>query len=104
MSGIHDPWTSIYSGGLSGGTNLYLQGNQGALVTFQPLIDLIDYLSVLAKSKIATIRSEKSAMSIADMFDMQLAMNKLSQGSEMCTSVISALQTSTMSIARNLKG
>ena len=102
MSGVTNPWANISN--LSGGSNLYNANKAEARITFQPLIDFIDYLSTMAKSKIATIRSQKSAMSIADMFDMQLAMNKLSQGSEMCTGVISAMQTSSMSIARNLKG
>ena len=97
-----DPWSSLTA--LGTGSTTYGTAKPEALFNFQPLVDLIDYLSTMAKSKIATIRSERSAMSIADMFDMQLAMNKLSQGSEMCTGVISAIQTASMSIARNLKG
>jgi hypothetical protein len=43
-------------------------------------------------------------MSIADMFDLQMAMNKLQQFSEMSTSVLSAMNGSINSMARNVKG
>jgi len=43
-------------------------------------------------------------MSIADMFDLQMAMNKLQQFSEMSTAVIAAMHTSINSMARNIKG
>jgi len=71
-------------------------------IEFSPLVDMIEFLSVQAKSQIAKIRSKKSAMSVADMFDLQMAMNKLSQFSEMSTSVVSAINTSISAINRNL--
>lgn len=73
-------------------------------VDFRVLVDEIERLTAMAKSKIATIRSKGSAMSIGDMFDLQMAMNKLQQFSEMSTSVISAMNTSINSMARNVKG
>jgi len=73
-------------------------------VDFDVLISTIEELTGMAKSKIALIRSKRSAMSIADMFDLQMAMNKLSQMSEMSTSLISALNTAIGSMARNVKG
>ena len=79
-----------------------LGGQQGLIFSF--LLDSINELTAIAKSKIAIIRSKKSAMSIADMFDLQMAMNKLSQFSELSTSVISAMHQSASSIARNMKG
>jgi hypothetical protein len=72
-------------------------------IDFSPLVDMIDMLSVQAKSKIAIMRSKKSAMSIADMFDLQMAMNKLSQFTEMSTSVVGAINGSISTINRNLK-
>jgi hypothetical protein len=71
-------------------------------IQFSPLVDMIELLSVQAKSQIARIRSEKSSMSIADMFDLQMAMNKLSQFSDMSTSIISALNSSIGSVNRNI--
>ena len=46
-------------------------------IDFSVLVDTMNLLTAIAKSKIAIIRSKKSAMSIADMFDLQMAMNKL---------------------------
>jgi glutamate-1-semialdehyde aminotransferase len=73
-------------------------------VDFKVLVEQIEQLTAMAKSKIAQIRSKGSAMSIGDMFDLQMAMNKLQQFSEMSTSVISAMNTSINSMARNVKG
>jgi hypothetical protein len=71
-------------------------------IEFSPLVDMIEFLSVQAKSQIAKIRSKKSSMSVADMFDLQMSMNKLSQFTEMSTSVVSAINTSISTINRNL--
>jgi len=71
---------------------------------FSPLVDMIEQLTAQAKSKIASVKSKGSAMSIGDMFDLQMAMNKLQQFSEMSTSVISAMNSSINSMARNVKG
>jgi hypothetical protein len=90
-----DPWTGPV-------TYQWLQSK--TQVRFSYLVDMIESLTLTAKSKIARIRSQKSAMSIADMFDLQMAMNKLSQFSELSTSIISAMNTSINSMARNIKG
>jgi len=71
-------------------------------VSFSALVAAIEDLTAVAKSKIAMIRSKRSAMSIADMFDLQMAMNRLSQLSEMSTSVISSMNTSISSMAKNV--
>lgn len=90
-----DPWASISP------TTKWLADRKG--VSFSVLVDMIEDLTQIAKSKIAMIRSKKSAMSIADMFDLQMAMNKLSQFSEMSTSVISSMNSALSSMARNIK-
>lgn len=95
MSGYTDPWASTST------TATWLQKKVG--VQFSYLVDAIEQLTVVAKSKIAMIRSQKSAMSIADMFDLQMAMNRLSQFSEMSTSIISSMNTAINSMARNIK-
>jgi len=94
--GYADPWAAAPI------TQGYLAKPQVA-VQFSYLIDAVNALSAVAKSKIAAIRSKKSAMSIADMFDLQMTMNQLSQFSEMSTSVISSMNTSIGSMARNIK-
>jgi hypothetical protein len=94
-------WTPTGGGGWNQNTSIGGSGQIG--VEFSYLVDALGELTAVAKSKIATIRSKKSAMSIADMFDLQMAMNKLSQFSEMSTSVISATNTACNSMARNMK-
>ncbi|MGR3951897.1 MAG: DUF5407 family protein [Chlamydia sp.] len=93
--GYQDPWSDL-------GTAKWFGKKVG--VQFHYLVDSIEQLTMIAKSKIAMIRSQKSSMSIADMFDLQMAMNRLSQFSEMSTSLISAINTSISSMARNVKG
>lgn len=68
------------------------------------LISIINDATVSAKNKLQILQARRSAVSIADMFDMQMLMNKLSQLSEATSSVVSAMNTSIMSIARGIKG
>lgn len=91
-----DPWTSASI------TVGFMKDKQQ--ITFSYLVDMIEQLTVTAKSKIARIRSQKSAMSIGDMFDLQMAMNKLSQFSEMSTAVISGMNQAMNSISRKISG
>ena len=55
------------------------------------------------KTKMSALKSQGSAISIADMFDMQMSMNRLSQMSESMTSVLSATNSAIASMARNVK-
>jgi hypothetical protein len=71
-------------------------------ISFSALVSAIEDLTAVAKSKIAMIRSKRSSMSIADMFDLQMAMNRLSQLSDMSTSVIQAMNNSVSTMAKNV--
>ncbi len=102
MSGGYANQPASWAGILSSSSSTMV--TQKGAVDFKVLVDEIERLTALAKSKIAGIRSKGSAMSIGDMFDLQMAMNKLQQFSEMSTSVISAMNTSINSMARNVKG
>jgi hypothetical protein len=55
------------------------------------------------KAKLEALSNVKSAVSIQAMFEMQMLMNHLSQLSEMSTGVLSAMNTSVSSMARNVK-
>lgn len=96
------PGNFPYTESWTGVPQAYLKPKQQ--VFFSYLVDTIEYLTSIAKSKIGAIRTQRSAMSIADMFDLQMSMNKLSQFSELSTSIISAMNTSIGSMARNIKG
>lgn len=71
---------------------------------FSPLIQLVSDATTAAKNQLTSIQNRKSAISIADMFQMQMLMNHLSQMSEMSTAVINAANSATVSMARNVKG
>ena len=69
------------------------------------LVGMLEDATKVVKSKLEELRQRaQSGISVADMFDMQVLMNKLAQLSEMCSSVVSASNTSIMSMARNVKG
>lgn len=82
---------------------------QGAGTEYSPvyhmsvLVDLISVLSDQAKSKIEDIAQRGDNISIADMFDMQMDMNHLSQMSEMSSSIVMSTNQSIMSIAKNIR-
>lgn len=69
------------------------------------LVDMLQDATKIVKEKLLELQKRaKDGISIPDMFDMQMMMNKLAQLSEMCTSVVAAANTSLMSMARNIKG
>jgi hypothetical protein len=70
---------------------------------FMPLIQIVNTATTSAKNQITTIQGESSQVSIGDMFNMQMIMNKLSQLSEMVTNVMAAANQSTLDMARNVK-
>lgn len=68
------------------------------------LFHVVHDATISAKVKIGLLSARRSAISIGDMFEMQMLMNHLSQLSEMATNVVSAANTAIMSMARNVKG
>lgn len=73
-------------------------------ISLTGLLKIVNAATVSAKTKLAQLHARRSSISIADMFDMQMIMNRLSQLSEMSTSVVNAAHTATSSMARNIKG
>lgn len=78
------------------------QGHQSGF-SVKTLFSVINDATISAKAKLSSIKSNRSAISIGDMFEMQMLMNHLSQLSEMATSVVSASNSAISSMARNLK-
>lgn len=68
------------------------------------LFGLINNATVSARAKLLEIQSNRSSISIGDMFEMQMLMNHLSQLSEMATGVVAASNSAIMSMARGVKG
>lgn len=67
------------------------------------LFHIVNDATRSAKAKLQEIKSRRSAISIGDMFEMQMLMNHLSQLSEMSTAVVNASNTAIQSMARNVK-
>jgi hypothetical protein len=70
----------------------------------QGLFTAVQASTISAQTKLAEIGARRSAISILDMFEMQMLMNHLSQISEMATGVVSAANSAIASMARNVKG
>ncbi|WP_319432500.1 DUF5407 family protein [Mycobacterium sp. RTGN5] len=56
------------------------------------------------KAKLGALQSNGEDLTVTDMFETQMLMNKLSQLSEMSSGVVSAMDQATMSRARAVKG
>jgi len=70
----------------------------------ETLFKIVHDATISAKTKLLEIKGRRSAISIGDMFEMQMLMNHLSQLSEMSTAVVSASNSAIASMARNVKG
>jgi hypothetical protein len=78
--------------------------NEQSDVKQQQLFSQIENATKQAKAKLNTLASKGNAISVADMFEMQILMNHLSQLSDMATNVVSAANSTVSSMARNVKG
>jgi hypothetical protein len=72
-------------------------------IEISPLFDAVTNATEDVKKKLKILQGKGSNISIADMFEMQMLMNRLSQLSEMSTSVVSASNSAISSMARNVK-
>jgi hypothetical protein len=91
--------------GTTTGINPVNYSGKGVMVGFQVsgLFSLVNNATISAQSKLQEIQARRSAVSIGDMFEMQMLMNHLSQLSEMATSVVSASNSVIQDMARNVK-
>lgn len=67
------------------------------------LISVIAKATQKVKDKLSEMSGDQSEVNIIAMFEMQMAMNHLSQLSEMTTGVVSASNSTIMAMARALK-
>jgi len=80
------------------------QGNQDqAGFNVKALFTIVNNATISARNKLEIIQGKRSAISIGDMFEMQMLMNHLSQLSEMSTAVVSASSSAITDMARNVK-
>jgi hypothetical protein len=67
------------------------------------LFDRVNAATQKVEDQLNRLKDEKGNISIAQMFEMQMLMNRLSQLSEMSTSIVSASNSAIASMARNVK-
>lgn len=85
-------------------TNEFSGDNIQSAFSVQDLFKVLNDATASAKLKLLEIKNRRSAISIGDMFEMQMLMNHLSQLSEMSTSVVSASNSAIQRMAQNVKG
>jgi len=68
------------------------------------LFNIVTDATKQVKEKMTKLKGAGSNISIAEMFEMQMLMNHLSQLSEMSTGVVSASNTAINAMARGVKG
>jgi len=90
------------AGGTSGPSS-FMGSNIQSGFDVSSLFRIINNATISAKTKLSAIAARQSAISIGDMFEMQMLMNHLSQLSEMATSVVSASNSAIADMARNVK-
>jgi hypothetical protein len=67
------------------------------------LPELVADATEIVRTKLKALQERRESITVADMFEMQMLMNHLSQLSEMSTSVVSAANSAISSMVRNVK-
>src|SRR5262245_15478389 len=75
--------------------------NEQGDVKQQELFSQIENATKQARAKLNALASKGNEISVADMFEMQMLMNHMSQLSEMATNVVSAANSTMLSMTRN---
>lgn len=75
----------------------------GSAISISQIFSFVSAQTDVVNAKLTALQAAGSSISISDMFEMQMKMNRLSQFSEMSTAVVSAASTAISSIARNVK-
>ena len=70
---------------------------------FASMIDIVEAQHKVVQDKMDGIKERKESVSIGDMFEMQMLMNKLNQLAEMSANLMSATHSATLSFARNVR-
>jgi exo-beta-1,3-glucanase (GH17 family) len=71
---------------------------------FSEMLRSMQEQSAAVQKQLDSMRAKGDSISVPDMFEMQMLMNKLSQMSEMSTGILSASNAAIASMARNIKG
>jgi len=69
----------------------------------EELSQIVEEQTKKVQEKIRQLREKKDEISIGDMFELQMAMNRLAQLSEASTQVVGASHGALIAMARNIK-
>lgn len=69
---------------------------------FDQLISIIEEATTNAQTKITELQGKDDNIGIADMFEMQILINQLTQLAEMSTSVVAASNSAIRTMAQNV--
>ena len=69
---------------------------------FDQLISIIEEATTGAQAKINELQGKEDNIGIADMFEMQILINQLTQLAEMSTSVVAASNSAIRTMAQNV--
>lgn len=72
-------------------------------IKLEPLKEKLNDFVKKVEEKINSLKANEAEVSLGEMFEMQMLMNKLSQFSELCTQAMSGCHAAIMSMTRNLK-
>lgn len=86
------------------GTSQPGAGDGGGRISGQDLLNTVNRQTAQIQGQLKTLQSKGDNLTVSDMFEMQMLMNKQSQLSEMSSSVMAAIHSSIMSPARAIKG
>lgn len=78
--------------------------NSRSEINFRDLSTCVNEMTDQAKEQMAKMKEKKDSMSINDMFELQMIMNKLSQIAETNSAVMTALHSAISQSARAIKG
>jgi hypothetical protein len=79
-------------------------GHAGDSASVNALSTILADATASIKAKLASISRMAKTVSMADLFEMQMLMNHLSQLSDMSANLVSATNSAIASMARNVKG
>lgn len=87
----------------TGSNHQHANDFHGDALSVDMIFNFVSDQTNVVNVKLSALKSAGSSISISDMFEMQMKMNRLSQYSEMATSVVSSANSSISSMARNIK-
>jgi len=102
LSAIQSDASALASASLS--SSATLAQRQASYFTLNALLDLVTQVANDAKTKLNDMSAHREAISIGDMFSMQMLMNHLGQMAEMSSAVVDALNQAIIDMQRDVKG